>query len=630
MTIAVILGMHRSGTSFLTHSLHEAGLYLGADLQTDVARDNLDGHWESREAMRINDRVLLLSGGSWLDVPAVLRGDDETDRSMAAFVESLTARAPAGWKDPRTTVTFPLWKPFLTNYRIIAALRHPMSVARSLETREQWPVERGLRLWTEYNEHLLRHVDGEDVLWFDYDAPSAALSGSVRAICEKLGLRFEERVAQVFNPYLRHREPEEITDSRAEELYHALRDRARTWIEQNATTAAEVSPDSVPRRLEQLGRVQAMHNAALQTSLSRDEARVRFDGLHSDVVHVDARVSNLEAALNNRISEVYDHLAALYAHTEAVAPMLQADFPRLAHQLMQARRSRPYRMARAAYRGTRRGLGVLKRGIGRSPVRAQQTQEEMLIVPKRIAAAPGTESPAATLNGHDPSERLHLENEYYDEQRMEQIAAVGGHRHIVGDLWDEMGKLQFEFLVGQGLRPEHRLLDLGCGCLRGGVHFVRYLSPGHYYGLDLSRSLLDAGLQEIASLGLAEKLPRENLICDAEFDASGFGTQFDYALAQSVFTHLSFNHLRLCLNRLAPHMAGGGKFFVTFFEVPDVSPIPDEICHGKITTFAARDPFHYSWRDLEYAAAGSSWKPVYIGAWDHPRGQHIMYYEMHS
>jgi len=45
-----------------------------------------------------------------------------------------------------------------------------------------------------------------------------------------------------------------------------------------------------------------------------------------------------------------------------------------------------------------------------------------------------------------------------------------------------MGQWQLDFLVGQGLRPWHCLLDLACGSLRAGVRFIDYLEPGHYLG----------------------------------------------------------------------------------------------------------------------------------------------------
>jgi hypothetical protein len=70
-----------------------------------------------------------------------------------------------------------------------------------------------------------------------------------------------------------------------------------------------------------------------------------------------------------------------------------------------------------------------------------------------------------------------------------------GHRDYIGGMWEEIGRLQFNFLRQQGLTPSHCLLDIGCGALRGGVHFITYLEPGHYLGLDKEKTLI---LQEAA------------------------------------------------------------------------------------------------------------------------------------
>jgi hypothetical protein len=72
---------------------------------------------------------------------------------------------------------------------------------------------------------------------------------------------------------------------------------------------------------------------------------------------------------------------------------------------------------------------------------------------------------------------------------------VLGHRDYVGALWEQVGILQFEFMVSQGLRPQHVLLDVGCGSLRGGVHFIPYLEPGNYLGIDKERRLIRSGLK---------------------------------------------------------------------------------------------------------------------------------------
>ena len=80
-------------------------------------------------------------------------------------------------------------------------------------------------------------------------------------------------------------------------------------------------------------------------------------------------------------------------------------------------------------------------------------------------------------------------------------------RQAVGGLWDHLGPLQLEVLRAHGLRPEHRLLDIGCGSLRGGRHLMRYLEPGNYWGLDISPEILAAARQLVAQEGLAGREP---------------------------------------------------------------------------------------------------------------------------
>src|SRR5512146_152922 len=84
-----------------------------------------------------------------------------------------------------------------------------------------------------------------------------------------------------------------------------------------------------------------------------------------------------------------------------------------------------------------------------------------------------------------------------------------GHRQFVGGLWDEIGRLQFDFLVRQGLRPSDTLVDSACGPLRGGIHATRYLEPGPYRGIEKHVELVIYGVA--AELGLADfrsKRPR--------------------------------------------------------------------------------------------------------------------------
>ena len=89
-------------------------------------------------------------------------------------------------------------------------------------------------------------------------------------------------------------------------------------------------------------------------------------------------------------------------------------------------------------------------------------------------------------------------------------------------------------------RPDHYLLDIGCGSLRGGVHFVRYLSKGHYCGVEKEKSLLEAGRSvELKRYTLVEKEPQLFKIDDFGLSALPPEVEFDFMLAQSVFTHLT-------------------------------------------------------------------------------------------
>src|SRR4029077_10719199 len=99
--------------------------------------------------------------------------------------------------------------------------------------------------------------------------------------------------------------------------------------------------------------------------------------------------------------------------------------------------------------------------------------------------------------------------------------------------------------------------------------FIRYLEAGNYIATDINQSLLDAGFAvELKAAGLQDKMPRENLICLPEFEFDRLGRRFDFALAHSLFTHLTFNRIRRCLERLAPVIDIGGRLFATFFELP--------------------------------------------------------------
>lgn len=77
----------------------------------------------------------------------------------------------------------------------------------------------------------------------------------------------------------------------------------------------------------------------------------------------------------------------------------------------------------------------------------------------------------------------------------------------IGGRWDVIGPLQFNYLVDNGLKPWHRMLDIGCGTLRGGRHFIRYLEPNRYTGVDISSGVIAAAKALVEAEQLTDKRP---------------------------------------------------------------------------------------------------------------------------
>ena len=183
--------------------------------------------------------------------------------------------------------------------------------------------------------------------------------------------------------------------------------------------------------------------------------------------------------------------------------------------------------------------------------------------------------------------------------------------------------MQFEFLLKQGLLPSHKLVDIGCGPLRCGIPIIRYLEEDNYCGLDINASLIEAGKYELAKAGLTAKCPK--LLVNDKFEIDRFGISFDFAIAQSVFTHLDMNLIVRCLAETRKVLTSGSKFFCTFFLAPwpgHIAPIQHQ--PGGVVTNYDCDPFHYSFREMKWLAETAGFTAKLIGEWGHPRNLQML------
>lgn len=214
-----------------------------------------------------------------------------------------------------------------------------------------------------------------------------------------------------------------------------------------------------------------------------------------------------------------------------------------------------------------------------------------------------------------------MDNSYENIQQQAKRMAKHGHRRVTGGGWESMGQLQLETLKAHGLAPQHRLIDVGCGSLRGGVLFVPYLDPGHYYGLDANQTFTEAGLEQEFDAETRARIPAENFRFNIDFTFDFADVAFDYACAFSLFTHLSVNKISLCLDNLRPLMAPGGQFLATFFTAEDLRLAEPVKRTAKVTTWSWKDPYHYSLGQIEAMAAATGWGFDWVGDFGHPRGQ---------
>ncbi len=112
--------------------------------------------------------------------------------------------------------------------------------------------------------------------------------------------------------------------------------------------------------------------------------------------------------------------------------------------------------------------------------------------------------------------------------------------------FEAVGRDTMITLLQNGLRPDHKILDFGCGALRLGYWIIRLVDRGNYCAIEPNSSMLETGKKY--SLGtelIQDKQPRFSANGDCDF--SVFGMQFDFVVARSIFTHTTPALLRQSL-----------------------------------------------------------------------------------
>ncbi len=183
--VAVIVGMHRSGTSLLARLLDGLGVAFGPGVMTRSVPDNEGGYWEHSDIVAAQEALLddVLDrpwhrargleplAGDWWKSAEVL----PYRLALTAVLERECAPAPHlfGFKDPRTARLLPLWLDIFreTGFEpaFVLATRAPDAVAGSLHRRQNMPPALGRLLWLQHTLEAVSQLDGSVRAVVDYD-----------------------------------------------------------------------------------------------------------------------------------------------------------------------------------------------------------------------------------------------------------------------------------------------------------------------------------------------------------------------------------------------------------------------------------------------------------------------------
>ena len=160
LSVIVITGMHRSGTSLTTSLLENAGVDIG-DRLMGADTGNSKGHFEDLDFVEFHQNVLQSQGISvagWTEYNSI----EVQPQYVATAKELISARQDKsiwGWKDPRTTLFLNFWSKLIPEAKYLFVYRSPWEVVDSLFRRGDVIFRKNpnfaVRQWCNYNQSIL-------------------------------------------------------------------------------------------------------------------------------------------------------------------------------------------------------------------------------------------------------------------------------------------------------------------------------------------------------------------------------------------------------------------------------------------------------------------------------------------
>lgn len=200
--VVAILGMHRSGTSCLTGSMQESGLFLGECHTWN--KHNEKGNRENQKFVDLHDAILEANGGAWDAPPARVVWHEEHILKAKELLSAHAGEPNFGFKDPRVLLVLEGWKRLCPIIEFIGIYRHPNAVAKSLEKRSSKSREASLALWYSYNSVMYKEFKRKPFPILCFDDEEAVLDEKMIRVAGDLGFKNSNAQEKFYTAELRH------------------------------------------------------------------------------------------------------------------------------------------------------------------------------------------------------------------------------------------------------------------------------------------------------------------------------------------------------------------------------------------------------------------------------------------
>jgi GT2 family glycosyltransferase/glycosyltransferase involved in cell wall biosynthesis len=345
--LIVVIGMHRSGTSTVTRALKVMGVDLGDKMMPPVEGNNPKGFWEDLDINALNIEMLTALNSDWHYLAAIDTADVETLRRKGFFLRAVDLirkktgdSASFGFKDPRVTKLLPFWKEVINHCQYeasyILAVRHPLSVVKSLAKRDNFKEAKSYFLWLGHIIASLAGSSGKNRVLIDYDLLMQAPDHELERVAQKLELEINDAELQNYKTAfldnsLQHTiyQPNDLLlDDACPPLVHEI----YTKLLEVATDQEQIDAPAFQEKVEQWGSEFARLKSALklvdkffhQKEAADQSLAEWISSLNQAVSERDGQINNLKQTVDERDAQIANFKQIYARHDEGIANLNMA------------------------------------------------------------------------------------------------------------------------------------------------------------------------------------------------------------------------------------------------------------------------------------------------------------------